>query len=576
VKLIPLILALILIPAPAKAQISLGIVDDRLAGPMPVNMESGFGDSLSVERFLRGLIASLHEQSYLEASVDSIVYDSSNATAYLHKGAKYNHVRITLDQVDEQVLRSLNIRTSRYEGRTIDISDFRLLQHRLLEHYENSGYPFAAAIIAPLELWGDTIAGRLTIKKNRYYIIDSIFIYGDPPVKREYLYRHIGISPGDPYSESRFMKTKDRLRETPFLKESREAEMEFMQKSADLHLYIERQQASRFSGILGILPGDAFSRTRLAGEINLDLVNSFRRMETLSLQWQSPGNQVQQADLRLQQPWLFGLPFGADIHMHMYRQDTSWLTVQAEAGILFNLPGSRIIRIFGKTYGTSLIGDKTAPGATGYQAADITGSVFGVSYRHSRINNRLNPYRGWEFNTSAGAGHKRVHPPPGFPGAGKERKSAFGEGLVNFGLFMPVTPATTLMMANLSGIRMNVGADTGDNYFFANELFLLGGLHSVRGFEERSLAATAYSILRVEYRYLFDESGNIFLFYDGMAYRQNLHNTFTSDMPYGFGAGMSFDTRAGRFSISYALGRQQGNPVSLRTAIIHIGLISGF
>lgn len=576
-KLIPLILALISILAPAKAQISLGIVHDRQTAPVtPVNSDAGFTDSLSVEQFLRGLIRSLHDQSYLEASVDSIIYDSGKATAYLYKGARYNHVRVTLDHVDEQVLRTLNIRSARYEGRTIDISVFRALQNRLLEHYEDSGYPFAAATISPVELYGDTIAGRLTIEKNQHYIIDSIFIYSDPPVKREYLYRHIGIKPGDPYSESRFMKAKDRLRETPFLKESRHAEMEFMQKSADLHLYIDRQQASRFSGILGLMPGDAYNRTRLAGEINLDLVNSFRSMETLSLQWQSPGNQVQQADLKLQQPWFFGLPFGADINLHMYRQDTSWLTVQAEAGILFNFPGNRVIRIFGKTYGTSLIGGKEGPVTVGSPAAVITSSIFGVSFRHNRINNRLNPYKGREINISAGAGYKRVHPPPGYPGAGKEHKSGSGEGVANFGLFLPVTPATTLMLANLSGMRINVGPDREGNFFFANELFLLGGIHSIRGFDERSLAATAYSILRVEYRYLFDESGNIFMFFDGMAYRQNLHNTINSDMPFGFGAGMTFNTRAGRFSISYALGSQQGNPVSFRTAKIHIGLISGF
>ena len=46
--------------------------------------------------------------------------------------------------------------------------------------------------------------------------------------------------------------------------------------------------------------------------------------------------------------------------------------------------------------------------------------------------------------------------------------------------------------------------------------------------------------------------------------------------PYGFGAGISFGTRAGVFSLSYALGSQRGNPILIRAAKIHFGFISLF
>jgi outer membrane protein assembly factor BamA len=562
---------------PLNAQIDLEILYNRSSGyEMPFDTPARLDDSIAIRFFLRDLIGRLHDRSFLEASVDSIVYSQDRARAYLHTGNRYSLVKVSLERVDPELLRSLNIRARRYERHPLEVAVFRDLQERLLEYHENSGYPFASASLTNLEISHDTISGSLLIEKNRRYIIDSIHIYGNDAVSRKHLYRHIGIRPGDPYNEYRFRQAGILLRETPFLTELREPEIEFMQRTADLYLYIDPGQASRFSGILGILPGDALTRTRLAGEIDLALVNVFRRMESISLNWQSPGNQVQQFDLELGQPWLFGRPFGADFNLHMFRQDTTYLTVSAEAGILFTLPARSTIRVFGKTLGTSLVARAGEPVAGLTAAADISGRIFGVSYGHNRISNRLNPFRGREISFSAGAGNKKVILPPGYDTGEKERITGAAEGMATVKWFLPVTGSTTLMLANFSGIRLNPGAGREHDYFFVNELFLLGGLHTIRGFDERSIAASSYAIQRIEYRYLFDDSGNIFLFFDGMAYRQKLPERTISDTPFGFGAGMAFGTRAGQFSISYALGRQHGNPVSFRSAKVHMGVISRF
>jgi outer membrane protein assembly factor BamA len=66
-------------------------------------------------------------------------------------------------------------------------------------------------------------------------------------------------------------------------------------------------------------------------------------------------------------------------------------------------------------------------------------------------------------------------------------------------------------------------------------LFLLGGLESIRGFDDRSIAASAYSLQKIEYRYLFDDASNLFLFFDGMIYNQKLPDGHKSDKPFGFG-----------------------------------------
>ena len=532
-------------------------------------------DSSGIENYLRDLIDSLHSRAFLEASIDSVVYTPQNSKAYLHKGRKYSRVQLYPGHLDEQVLRTLNIRRNRYEGVPLGIGRFRNLQERILTHYENRGYPFASVSLADIEIIEDTIRGRMVIDKNRYYRIDSIHIYGDAQVNRKHLYRHIGVLPGDHYSEKRFRKAGERIRQTTFLSEIREPEMEFMTESADLYLYIDHRRASNFSGILGIIPGDGASKTRFAGEINLDLLNVFRRMERIGLQWHSPGNRVQQMDLELGQPYLFGQAFGIDLHLHMFRQDSTYMKVEAEAGVPFTIPYRGVVRVFAKNTATSLIDAGGLVSDLNAPAAGVRGLVFGLSYHHQRIDNWINPYRGWMTSASIGAGNKRVKPPSG-TNSDEWIKSSFGEAVTQLQWFIPVSPASTIMLSNLSGIRMHTGQKNRDNHFFANELFLLGGLRSIRGFDERSIAASAYSIQRIEYRYLFDAAGNIFLFFDGMAYERRLPDGKVTDKPFSFGGGLTFDTRAGQFSISYAVGREFGNPFSFRSSRVHMGIINRF
>nr|MBP6574182.1 hypothetical protein [Flavobacteriales bacterium] len=49
-----------------------------------------------------------------------------------------------------------------------------------------------------------------------------------------------------------------------------------------------------------------------------------------------------------------------------------------------------------------------------------------------------------------------------------------------------------------------------------------------------------------------------------------------SDDPVGFGVGASFETKAGIFGLTYALGQQFSNPIDLREGKIHFGFSTLF
>jgi translocation and assembly module TamA len=324
------------------------------------------------------------------------------------------------------------------------------------------------------------------------------------------------------------------------------------------------------------LPGGPEQRFKVAGELNISLLNVLGKMENIMLQWQNPGNNIQQLDVGAGQPYLFGRNFGIDFHLHMHRQDSTYMKIEAEAGIPFAIAERGILRAYIKTTGSALIAGAGYVAGLTVPAAEVTGRSGGLSWRHVNIDNHINPYRGWLVHGSLGAGNKTITLPSDLTSTGKVSKTGFGEGSINLEWFIPLSGSGTLMLANMSAIKMNIGAGNEDDYFFANELFLMGGIHSIRGFDERSIGASAYSIQRVEYRYLFEESSNIFLFFDGMVYKQKLPGSDISDTPYGMGGGFTFNTRAGQFAISYALGSQMGNPLSFRSGKVHMGIVNRF
>ena len=114
------------------------------------------------------------------------------------------------------------------------------------------------------------------------------------------------------------------------------------------------------------------------------------------------------------------------------------------------------------------------------------------------------------------------------------------------------------------------------NTIYKNELYRIGGLRTLRGFDEESIYASSYIIPTIEYRFLFEKNSNIFLFAEGMWYENANVKSYTTDTPMSIGAGINFETKAGIFNLSYGIGKQFGNSFDLRTGKIHAGLTALF
>ena len=132
-------------------------------------------------------------------------------------------------------------------------------------------------------------------------------------------------------------------------------------------------------------------------------------------------------------------------------------------------------------------------------------------------------------------------------------------------------------MPRRAKIGLRGGGIFSEKPVFANENYRLGGNKLLRGFDEESLFATRFVVGTAEYRLLLGPNSFLSAFAD-WGYLENLATkNRIFQRPLGLGAGLNFETRAGIFGISAAVGRRdKGQAVDFRATKFHLGYVSLF
>jgi outer membrane protein assembly factor BamA len=531
-------------------------------------------DSLSIQKQLGGVLEDMLQDGYLSASIDSIRFSDGRITAFCNRGLRFNWAKVSFDSIDSKVLRKAAINLNRYKNKKIDPHQLIRDQRKLVGIYENSGYPFASARLAKMSFNANIAEGTMLIDEGPLIRIDSIIIKGNAKVSLKYLKKQIGLDKYDLYQEKKIMAISDRIKETTFLREIKPFEIEFRKNSADIYTYLEKNRASQFNGIIGIIPNNEITgKLLLTGEVNFSLANLFGRGILFNMDWKKLEPLTQELNVNASYPYIFNSSIGVGINLSLLKQDTTYFRAEPEIELRYFFSGSNWIRLFYMSQVSSVSGSagtfETGP-LPPY--AEYNASLYGAGIRFSRLDYQFNPRRGIYLRGDVSIGSKKIRKDPDIESDIYENVDMSSTKTVITGgiyTYLPLGGNFVLHLRTLDGVMFN-------KYLFENELFRLGGIQNIRGMDENSVTASSYITGSIEFRYLFEEQSNLFLFFDGAYWQKDISAEFKEDTPIGFGIGMNLQTKAGIFTISWALGRQYGNPVNIGTAKVHIGYIQRF
>jgi len=532
-----------------------------------------FISKASRDRELQNVLFTCYDNAFLTASFDSLITDSLSLRAYLNVGDQYKWAYLKKGNVDEGVLSEIGFREKLYSNKPVSFKNVKRVQEKLITYYENIGFPFASVKLDSIVITKGIIAAQLKLIKNAEISIDSIVIKGNAKITPVYIYNYLGIKPGSLYNEAQLKKVNTRIAELPFIRSTKPASVTFSDKFNKLILSLEKKRASQFDGIVGILPDNITGKILFTGDVRLKLQNGLGRGELIDLNWRKLQSQTQDLKVRLVYPFILRTPFGLDYNFKLYKKDTTFLDVNQNIGVQYLLIGGNYVKVFYNNKTSTLLSKKGLEYLTTLPAnADVSTNMYGLGLKYEKLDYRLNPRKGFTILMNASAGTKKIRKNSKLNPVVYEKlrlSSALYNGDFEGAVFLPI--------ANRSAFK--IGAQAAFIYgetTFQNELSRIGGLKTLRGFDEESIYASSFSILTLEYRFILEQNSYLYVFGDGAWYENNEVSRYIQDTPFGFGAGISFETKAGIFSINYALGKQFSNPIEFRSGKIHFGIVNYF
>ena len=550
-------------------------VEDHPEFLRKLNYKKKVSNRSEAEKELSDIILQLHREGYLLAEADFLVADSLGLTAKLKLAERFMTAHIGLGNTDLGVAARLGLSEKLYTSKPLNYEAVARTMEKLLRFYENSGYPFASVKLDSIEFVAQTLSARLNVQKNKLYKIDSILVSGNARINSSYLRHYLGIKEGMVYNEAVIASISGKIRQLPFLLEKQMQRVQLSGRSNKLILYLDKKNASQFDGIIGLLPDANTRKTTITGDVKLKLVNGIiRNGETFDLQWRRLQTQTSDFNGHIIYPYLFNSPLGLDYGLKIYRKDSTFSDINNNFGLQYYFKGLNNFKVYYRQKSSNLISTYGLAAATVLpEYADIRMQAYGMGVFYEQVDYRFNPRKGAVINLNAQTGERSIRKNPA---VNEQVYNSLVLRSTQYQLELSAAAYLPLVRQSILKFALQAASVFGNQSVYRNELFRIGGLKTLRGFDEESIFASTYIIPTLEYRYLFGRNSNLLLFMEGAWYENNSNNQYSKDRPVSLGAGINFDTKAGIFSMTYALGNQQGNGFDLRNGKIHFGLTALF
>lgn len=585
--LIPCFIICINLCSDAQSNLSVNYIDDtKSLIDLPENIL--IEDSLDVVENLKKEIERMRSEGHLASSIDKIYQKDSTWIAEVYIGEKYSLGSLSVTDIERGILEEADYRLIDFENQTLSPGLISSSMNKLIKAMSDNGYPFAKAQLVGTQFESDgKVSAGLKISKGSLILIDSLNIYGGADISSRFLGRYLEIENGDRYDESKILDIKSKIKQLPFLNMEKNPTVTFFNEEGVINLNLKNRNASRFDFIIGVLQNDESdgSRFTFIYDFSAEMQNKLGAGEQLYLQFRRVQPEIQELDVNINYPYFLNLPFGIDFEFSLYRNTTRNLDVDTDIGIQYFLGGNNYVKASWNLFSSNLLDvDTSAILSTGRlpNRLDVTFNAIGLSANFENLDYRFNPRKGYEIKLNSSVGIKSINENQeilNLTSEGLDFSSAYdslgGDALQldlwsELNYFIPIGNRSTIKTSIRTGLKTSRLA------LFQNELYRLGGNKSLRGFDEETIFSDLYNILTLEYRLLLGENSYLSAFGDyGFVRNQNLTSE-PWDNPFGLGAGLNFETGAGIFGISTAVGKTRSQSFNLRNAKIHVGYLSLF
>lgn len=559
---------------------NLTVVPDSLS--LPFGKKNIFSSPQEIQTYLAQRVDSLHKMGYFSASIDSIKLTDFTYTAYAYLGNQIQFIQLKNGNIDSALFKKI-VQKDQHSWQ-----DVQAIKQSILDFYLAQAYINGEVYLEDFTINDNAFSASVFVQKGEKIEIDSIIVDGELQLSSTYLNRYFNIEKGDALTKAVLEKIK--LRTTQSKLFSMVGQPRFRIKAnhkADVYLQLEEQHGNQFDFIIGLQPNTTVSsgtkNLLITGEGQLKLLNPFGNGNEVAIDYKQlrPESPILHADLFV--PILFGQRFGSRANFHIEKIDSSFVKVRYAGAVNYQFEGNKHIS-FGVEATNSFLQfvDVEYVLQTGLlpQTSDFKQTLYFSEFKNATLNAIFAPTKGIAYNLFAGVGNRTIEPEAKVLELEEEtginyqlyydqlNENKFTlRAEADLSVFWPLATNSTILLRNQSKYQHFA------NYFI-NDLYRIGGIQSIRGFDEHSLLASAYTINTAEYRLLLNRKSFFSLFAD-VGYLKNKQNN-SDDFLIGLGSGLDLSTKAGIFSVNLAVGKSKHLPFNIDRMRVHFGYVNVF
>ena len=489
------------------------------------------------------LQSQLNEMGYLEAEFTHQM-DSTVRSTLIKLNSKTDS--IIIQHVDIQNYNiSAFVKYYDIDKVILPIKQMQTYMNSISEYLQNSGYPFAQIKLVHLNKVEKNITAQLQIETGNLYQINQIIVKGYEQFPQKFLKHKLQLVENQTFNKSKIQNLSNLINNLNFVSEIKKPEVLFTRDTTYLYLYLQKEKSNSIDGIIGFSNAETGKGIRLNGHLDLVLHNAFNKGENLELNWISDGQKSQSLQTKIDFPFILNTPFILTYSMEMYKRDSTFFNLNNQLNLGYLIKQNHRLGFEWN--------HKTSRNITAIESdaiSDFKASFYGVTYNYiTHQNSKYFPIK-TEINNRFLSGNRH-----------KEQRYVIDlKWVYNFALnersFLSLENQSALMIAN---------------QLLDNELFLMGGMQSIRGFKEKSLSSQKYSFMKTGYHYTTSENSYLSLLSDWGLFKKE-----STDFIYSLGIGYKMGTSNGNFHIQYFISKQPNSPISLNHSFLYLNFSQNF
>lgn len=524
-----------------------------------------FEDSVQRNFYLDSLIQKAWEEGFLGAAFDRILDKGDSLWVEFYQGPKILQIQLKQGNLPGE------LKTIPKEP--LDFKEVNQLFLAVLEEAENIGFPFASVRLDSLKRRGEELSAILDLNLGPEIRWDSLQIEGGSATKESYLQRLSRIEIGTSFSQKELEEASKRISRSPYFRLAGPPKIDFRLQKASPVFRLNDRNSNVLDGVLGVLPNENEpGKVLITGQLDLELYHLGGKGRDVSVHWQRFNELTQRLEIEAKESFVFGSGLDVFGEFSLLKQDTSFINRRLGVHFGYQTKSPFYFDFFVRRQAGDLISTVAFSEITEFpETADFRWSEYGVHVRLDLLDDAIAPRKGAKIEVGFSAGNKEILQNTGIPEEvyqGLDLRTPQYSLIGKFEKHFYLKRSWGIYWAAAAGTIRNEN-------LLQNDLYRLGGLQTIRGFNENFFFARDYFYMNLEPRLFFGENSFLFLFSD-WGFLENPYFAESLETPLSFGSGISFETDSGVFRFVYAVGKTKEQPLSLQFSKIHFGYLVRF